>query len=187
MSGGPPAGAVLTIRDARPGDRDAIAAFNLALARETESRHLDPEVLARGVERALADPGRLRYWVAESADHTIVGQAAITREWSDWRDGWLWWLQNVYVEPPWRGRGVFRDLFRRIRDEALAAGDVIGLRLYVEQANAPAQAVYRALGLRPVGYHVFEDSWGPPHESGEPASIPEQTGDERISQPFGTL
>lgn len=154
------------IRAARPEDRDTIVAFNCALARETESKTLDRAVLARGVAAALAEPDRLRYWVAEAAeDGRIVGQAAITREWSDWRDGWLWWLQSVYVDGPARGRGVFAALFRHIRAEARSRPDVIGLRLYVEQENDAAQAIYRALGMEPGGYHVYEDIWGIPRST----------------------
>ena len=100
-----------------------------------------------GVARALADPDRLRYWVAEiGSPAQLVGQAAITREWSDWRNGWIWWLQSVYVAEPYRGRGVFRALYRHIRDEARADPDVIGLRLYVEDANQPAQRTYQVAG-----------------------------------------
>ena len=59
---------------------------------------LDPAILESGVACALADPDRLRYWVAELDGETQpVGQAAVTREWSDWRQGWIWWFQSVYV------------------------------------------------------------------------------------------
>ena len=88
-----------------------------------------------------------------------MGQAAITREWSDWRDGWIWWFQSVYVLPEARGQGVFRALYQQIRAEALASPDVIGLRLYVEHENHRAQQTYLALGMRPGGYHVFEELW----------------------------
>jgi GNAT superfamily N-acetyltransferase len=146
------------IRPAHPDDRDIVATFNARLALETEGKTLDSAVLAEGVRVALADPDRLRYWVAERAGR-IVGQAAVTREWSDWRNGWLWWFQSVFVVPEHRGTGVFRALFAQIRAEALTQPDVIGLRLYVEQANAPAQRTYEALGLRPGGYEVYEELW----------------------------
>jgi GNAT superfamily N-acetyltransferase len=148
------------IRDARPDDLDTIAEFNARLASETEGKTLDPSVLARGVARALADPDRLRYWLAEQhAGGPIIGQTAITREWSDWRNGWIWWFQSVYVHPDFRGCGVFRALHGHIRALALKFPDVIGLRLYVEVENARAQKTYQALGLRPGGYHVFEEIW----------------------------
>jgi GNAT superfamily N-acetyltransferase len=148
----------IQIRPARPDDRNRIVAFNARLAEETESKMLDRPVLERGVESALAEPDRLRYWIAER-DGQIAGQAAITREWSDWRNGWIWWLQSVYVDAPHRGSGVFRCLYEQIRSEALREPGVIGLRLYVEHGNRRAQDAYRRLGMSPGGYEVFEELW----------------------------
>jgi GNAT superfamily N-acetyltransferase len=152
------------VREAGPGDLATVIEFNALLARETEGKELDRKALGRGVARALADPDRLRYWIAETPsgpghDPLAIGQSAISREWSDWRDGWIWWFQSVYVHADYRGRGVFRALHRSIRDQALAAPDVIGLRLYVEEANERAQRTYQALGLEPGGYHVHEELW----------------------------
>lgn len=147
------------VRDAVPDDVAAIVAFNQALAEETESKLLDRDVLSRGVRRALAEPtSRIRYWVAQR-DDTILGMSGVTREWSDWRDGWIWWLQSVYVAREARGGGIFRGIYSAIHAAALADPGVIGLRLYVEEANDRAMATYRALGLRPGGYQVFQELW----------------------------
>jgi GNAT superfamily N-acetyltransferase len=151
-----------SVRPAGPADLAIIVEFNRRLALETESKTLDPAILEAGVAIALADPDRLRYWVAEwEGEPQPVGQAAITREWSDWRKGWIWWFQSVYVAAPFRGRGVFRTLYHQIRQEARSDPDVIGLRLYVEDANAAAHKTYHALGMRPGGYSVYEDLWIP--------------------------
>ncbi len=150
------------IRDAVPADRPRIAEFNRLLAFETENKTLDAAILEQGVARALADPDRLRYWVAElttGSECLLIGQTAVTREWSDWRNGWVWWLQSVYVAPGYRGRGVFKALYRHVYSQALAVRDVIGMRLYVENGNLPAQKVYQALGLKPGGYSVLEEIW----------------------------
>ena len=88
-----------------------------------------------------------------------MGQAAITREWSDWRAGWIWWFQSVYVHPDYRARGAFRALHAQVRSSARATPDVIGLRLYVEVNNDRAQGVYRSLGMKPGGYDVYEELW----------------------------
>jgi GNAT superfamily N-acetyltransferase len=155
---------VVRVRPACPGDQAVIVAFNARLAAETEDKRLDEAILARGVAQALADPDRLRYWIAEAEDSAgethVVGQAAVTREWSDWRNAWIWWFQSVYVHPSYRRCGVFRALHQQIRNEARGTGDVIGLRLYVENENTPAQRTYEALGLKPGGYHVLDEFWG---------------------------
>ena len=148
------------VRDARPQDLEAIVGFNLKLAAETERKQLDRAVLLRGVNAALLEPDRLRYWVAErEGTGELVGQAAITREWSAWRNGWIWWVQSVYVAPEARGQGVFRSLHAHIRAQARSAPDVVGLRLYVEHENERAQRTYQSLGMTPGGYHVYEDFW----------------------------
>lgn len=148
-------GSPLLIRDARPHDRDAIAAHNAAMGLETEGKTLDRETLAQGVAAALADPTKLRYWVAEHHGD-VIGQAGVTLEWSDWRNGWIWWIQSVYVHPDHRRAGVFQRLLDAIRETARDQGNVVALRLYVEEANTRAQAAYHALGLHPAGYLVYE-------------------------------
>ncbi|WP_435005370.1 N-acetyltransferase family protein [Tundrisphaera lichenicola] len=151
----------LTVRDARPEDRDVIVDFNLRLAQETEGKSLDLDILTRGVAAALQEPDRLRYWVVEPRDQLgrVIGQAAVTREWSDWRAGWIWWFQSVYVHREYRGLGAFRALHAQIRNLARQTHDVIGLRLYVEVENEAAQRVYQTLGMKPGGYDVYEELW----------------------------
>jgi ribosomal protein S18 acetylase RimI-like enzyme len=63
------------------------------------------------------------------------------------------------VHPDYRRQGVFQALHGQIESEARALPDVIGLRLYVEDANERAQHTYRAMGLKPGGYHVYEVIW----------------------------
>ncbi len=147
--------AIVRVRDARPEDADTIARFNLAMALETEDLRLDPAAVAEGVRAVLHDPNRGRYFVAECGGR-VVGQTLITLEWSDWRNRWIWWLQSVYVEPPYRRQGVFRALYEHVR--TLARRDHAAcLRLYVMAHNRRARSAYAALGMRPSGYDVWED------------------------------
>ena len=145
----------LTVRDARPEDAATLVAYNSAMAEETEGKALDPDRIGPGVANVLADRSRGRYWVAESGG-TIVGQIMVTYEWSDWRNGNLWWIQSVYVHPDWRRRGVFSALYRHVESLAAAEPDAIGLRLYVEQDNKRAQRTYAALGMVKPHYLVME-------------------------------
>lgn len=156
----------LTVRDARSEDAAVLVAYNSAMARETEGRTLDPNIIGPGVARLLADASRGRYWVAESGD-TVVGQIMVTYEWSDWRNGNLWWIQSVYVHPDWRRRGVFSALYRHVESLAAAEPDVVGLRLYVEESNTRAQRTYAALGMVKPSYLVMEALFGDPPASEE--------------------
>jgi len=148
----------LSIRDAMIDDLEIVAEFNQRLARETESRSLDPATLSKGVARALGDQSLCRYFVAE-VEGRIVGQTMVTYEWSDWRCGLFWWFQSVYIDRDFRGRGIFRALYEHVAELARATPDVCGLRLYVERENEPAIATYGRLGLSPTGHLVCEQDW----------------------------
>ncbi len=125
------------------------------MASETEGRPLDATTIRRGVTAVLEDRSRGRYWVAETGGK-IIGQLMVTYEWSDWRNGVLWWIQSVYVDPVYRRRGVFSALYRHVESLALSAPDVCGLRLYVERENRRAQKTYQALGMVKSKYLVME-------------------------------
>jgi ribosomal protein S18 acetylase RimI-like enzyme len=145
----------LTLRRAVLADAPVLADYNQRLAHETEGKALDPAVIAAGVEAVLADPERGRYFVAE-LQGAVVGQLMITTEWSDWRNGWIWWIQSVYVPRDARRQGVFRALYEHALAAARAEPQVVGLRLYVEHDNHAAQETYLRLGMQRTGYLVLE-------------------------------
>ena len=114
-------------------------------------------VLDKGVSALLGDHRLGRYWVAENADGQVIGQAMVTFEWSDWRNGMIWWLQSVYVDKAYRRQGVFHDLYQQIRSEAEREPLICALRLYVERKNRNAQETYVAMGMVDTGYQVMEE------------------------------
>lgn len=146
----------LTIRQANPDDEAVLVAFNAALAWETEHKRLRPEVLLEGVRAVFADKSRGFYTMAEDAGE-IVGQMMVTFEWSDWRNGWFWWVQSVYVKEDARRKGVFRALYKEVQKQAIADPTVIGIRLYFERDNLRAQATYRSLGMTETTYGMMEE------------------------------
>ncbi len=146
---------LLTLRRGAPVDVAVIVEFNRRLAHETEGRALDDAILSAGVAAVLADPSRGLYFVAER-DGAVVGQLMITTEWSDWRNGWIWWIQSVYVRHDARRQGVFRALYQYVEAAARADAQVVGLRLYVEHDNHAAQQTYLGLGMERTGYLVLE-------------------------------
>ena len=143
------------IRTALPDDWETLVEFNCRLAEETEDKRLDPATISAGVKAVLADATKGRYFVACHRNQ-LVGQMMHTREYSDWRNGHIWWLQSVYVHPEFRRQGVFRLLYERLRSEAVSDPEVVGLRLYVENENDRAQETYLNLGMKRGGYHVME-------------------------------
>jgi GNAT superfamily N-acetyltransferase len=143
------------LRRATRDDVSFLVEYNRAMAWETEHKQLDVGVLTKGVEAVLDDVKKGFYVVAE-VDGSVAGQLMITTEWSDWRNAWVWWIQSVYVRSEARRLGVFRALYHEVKRLAREAGDVIGLRLYVERENHAAQKTYRSLGMNDGGYLLFE-------------------------------
>ncbi len=137
-------------------DAATLAGFNRAMALETEAKSLPMETLLPAVQTVLRDPRHGFYVVADSGSG-IAGSLLVTFEWSDWRNGRMWWIQSVYVRPAHRRRGVYRALHEAVRERARAAGDVVGVRLYVERENVAAQRTYAALGMSETPYRIYEE------------------------------
>jgi GNAT superfamily N-acetyltransferase len=144
------------IRAAMPEDLECIVEYNMRLAIESENKILDRGTLRQGVLALLKDPTKGRYFVAVH-EGEVIGQLMHTREWSDWRNGDIWWLQSVYIAAPFRRKGVFRRLYQHLWDEAQSSSDVVGVRLYVEVENFAAHETYRNMGLIQPGYFVMEN------------------------------
>lgn len=148
----------VTVRAATPDDEDVIVAHNLALCDETEDFSLDEPTLRAGVRRALTGDVGATYWIAERAGD-VAGQLMVTREWSDWRNAEVWWIQSVYTRHDHRRSGVYQALHEHVLSRARRRG-VAGVRLYVETQNLAAQATYRRAGMDADHYVVFEQMLG---------------------------
>ena len=111
--------------------------------------------MAQSFRSRFGDHSKGRYWVAE-ADGMIVGQIMVTYEWSDWRNGMIWWIQSVYVHGDYRRSGVFSALYRHVETLAKQDPRVCGIRLYVERGNRRAQRTYASLGMVMTDYQVMQ-------------------------------
>ena len=142
-------------RFAMISDIPSLVRFQLAMAKETEDIQLDPQVCEQGVRAVFDRPELGRYYVAE-VDGVVAASALTTYEWSDWRNGVVWWIQSVFVLPQFRRRGVYAGLYEHIRQLALSSETVRGIRLYVDRRNNAAQQAYSSLGMNGDHYQVFE-------------------------------
>ena len=95
------------------------------------------------------------YVVAEDEHSGIIGGLMITYEWSDWRNGWFWWISSVYILPEGRGKKIYSRLYRFVKEKASEKGGVCGFRLYVDLENNHAQKVYESVGMFASNYLIF--------------------------------
>jgi len=124
------------------------------MAWETEKTTLDRETVTKGVNAVFGDPRKGEYYVAE-ADGRVVASLLIIYEWSDWRNCNVWWFQSVYVVPEYRRQGIFRFMYKFIKEKAENM-DVAGLRLYVETGNIRAMKTYESVGMTGEHYNFYE-------------------------------
>jgi ribosomal protein S18 acetylase RimI-like enzyme len=138
----------VVLRPARPGDAAAIAgvwlrSFDAALP-TVRRAHSDDEV--RGWIREILLPGH-EVWVAE-ADGAVVGMLALSQGWVD----------QLYLDPNWRGRGIGERLVELARQRQPS-----GLQLWTFQVNEAAQRFYER-----QGFVAVEWTEGAANEEGEP-------------------
>jgi len=144
----------MKIRPARLADAPSIAGFNLAHAKEVE-----PDVILKkrdtlkGVRAVLKNPNLGFYLVAEDQG-CVIGVLLITKEWSDWRNRFYWWLGSVYVVPGLRRQGVFKALYDRVKQLAQKA-KVHSLKLYTAKTNRRAHRTYNSVGMKEQVVKVF--------------------------------
>lgn len=143
------------IRKATINDLETIVKFNYNLAKDTEEKELDLDILTQGVKAILTDPSKGQYYVYE-IDSKVVGQIMHTYEWSDWRNGMFLWVQSVYVDSDYRRRGIFKKLYEYVKNICENDNGVAGIRLYVEKENLSAKATYKSLGMDECNYHMYE-------------------------------
>lgn len=143
----------VTVRPAALDDAAIVEEFNARLADESEGVILDRAVLREGIRQVLSDAQKGLYFLAV-VEGEIAGQTMVTYEWSDWRNGWVWWIQSVYVRPEFRRQGVLRVLHAHVLEQARAR-EVRAVRLYVVHDNHVARKAYAALGLLDSEYLVL--------------------------------
>jgi ribosomal protein S18 acetylase RimI-like enzyme len=132
-------------RRARPGDLRALLALRAAF--NASQGYAEDAARARRVLRALLGrPAAGRIWLVERGGEP-VGYVALCFGWSlEWggRDAFV---DELYVEPPARRRGLGRAAVRFALAQAARLG-VRAVHLEVERANSGARALYDSLGFR---------------------------------------
>jgi ribosomal protein S18 acetylase RimI-like enzyme len=146
----------LSIRKAASEDIETLVNFNISMAKETENINLDESTVHSGVKYLIENPDYGFYLIAENKDG-IAGSLMITKEWSDWRDGFFWWIQSVYVKPEFRRKGVYKSLYNFVKELSHKDIKCRGYRLYVEKNNKKAISAYQNLGMEETYYKLFEE------------------------------
>jgi GNAT superfamily N-acetyltransferase len=136
----------VVVRDARREDAQAIVALITALAEFESLPGPDADAAARLVEHGFGDRRHFESLVAE-ADGAIVAYAIFFTTYSTFRMRPTLFLEDIFVHPDVRRRGIATKLMDRLR--ALAVERGCGrFEWSVLDWNAGAQAFYAKLGAK---------------------------------------
>lgn len=137
-------------------DAVQIAKFQVAMADESEGTVLDYDLVLKGVTEGLKDEAKGIYLVARNDKDEAIASLLITKEWSDWRCGWYWWIQSVYVSSEYRRQGVYRAMYAKVKSLAKEDGSTC-VRLYVDRTNQRGLSTYQSLGMKESHYLFYEE------------------------------
>ena len=145
----------LCFRPILEGDLTELEEMCLALHREDPSvEEMSLEKIRRTVEELGRRPDKgaiLFFW----AGRIVVGYAILIHFWSNEYGGDIEIIDELYVKPSWRGRGICTAFLEHL--SGLGAGRLKGLKLEVTPANERAHAYYLRQGFDPVkNRHLFK-------------------------------
>ncbi len=81
-----------TVRVAIERDSNTLTDFNIWMAKETENKDLNPDLVKSGCKNLILNPAYGRYCVAENSEGKIVGGLLITFEMSPKLGGLIYWI-----------------------------------------------------------------------------------------------
>ena len=138
------------VRDATPADAPALCQLIRELAefeRLSEHARPDPAKLARHLGE-MSSP-RCEALLAEDAAGGSVGFALYFPSYSTFLTGWGVYLEDLFVRPSFRGRGIGQALLSAVAQRAVSRGGD-RLDLSVLDWNTPAIDFYRKYGAVPM-------------------------------------
>jgi GNAT superfamily N-acetyltransferase len=124
--------------------RDAVALLADQLAEHDIA--LDRQRLEHAVASIVADPSKGRILLARQRG-ALVGVMCLARTFTLEHGGEAWWIDELYVVPPWRNRAVGTELVQTAIALATAAG-ARALELEVEETHTRATHLYARAGFR---------------------------------------
>jgi GNAT superfamily N-acetyltransferase len=144
-------GSAFSLRDAREDDCDDIArlVYELAVYEKLADK---AKGTAADFRKQFFGPRRHAYAMVAEIDRRIIGLAIWFYNFSTFAARPGLYVEDVFVEPAYRGLGIGRAFFRAMAQRAVAEG-CARMEWAVLDWNAPAIAFYRTLGA------VGMDEW----------------------------
>ena len=134
-----------TFERATEADLDELVAMMRALYAEDEGFAFDEAVARKGLALLLEDDRNGRVWLIRM-DGETAGYIVLATSFSLEYHGRDAFIDEVYVVPTWRDRGIGARALERAVEECRAMG-VAAVHLEVGHDNPKARALYERLGF----------------------------------------
>jgi GNAT superfamily N-acetyltransferase len=131
---------------AGPDEADTVARLLVAFRDHLDLTWPSDNAFLAGVERLLEDRDTEFILAAADDDSPPSGVAQLRYRMGIWRAGRDCLVEDVFVDESARGRGVARALLDHATERALERG-CRRMELDVNEANAPALALYESFGF----------------------------------------
>jgi GNAT superfamily N-acetyltransferase len=138
----------IEIRPVRESDLAAVVGLVHELA-EFERAPLECQLSQRQLRVALFGPDPALFGHVAEVEGAVAGCALWFLNFSTWRGSHGIYLEDLYVQPAYRGRGIGRGLLATLAAESCRRG-FSRLEWSVLDWNVVAQRFYRNLGAKPL-------------------------------------
>lgn len=133
-------------------DTTAVADLLDAFNREFDAPTPGPDAIAARLAALLGDQTTFALVVTPPRSGDVVGVALVTLRTNVWHEGWVGLLDELYVVPERRNRGLGTLLLRATEAELVARGGEV-LEINVDGEDIDAQRFYARHG------YVDHDEW----------------------------
>jgi ribosomal protein S18 acetylase RimI-like enzyme len=136
-----------SVRPAAPADVPALLRLKRQLAILENAEFVLRATARDWLRDGFGPQARFTAFVAEHAGAAVGMVTASERYYTSWA-GCTLYIQDIYVQPAWRGRGIGAALLRCVAALALERGSPL-VELTVREDN-PARALYARVGFHQV-------------------------------------
>ena len=136
------------IRRITPADREIYLQMTHDFYHSDAVLHPVPDAyMAASFEEMLRSDAYLTGLIFEK-DGKTAGYALLCKTWSQEAGGKAVWIDELYVLPEFRNKGIGHEFFAKLREIEPAAR----YRLEIEPDNLRAKALYESMGFEELGY-----------------------------------
>ena len=136
------------IRRAEAGDRkNFIDMFKEFYSSEAVIHDIPEDYHEKAFDEIMRSDDYLEGLVLET-EGEVVGYALLAKTYSHEAGGLTVWIEELYVRPLYRGRGIGKEFFAYLNKNFMAKR----YRLEIEPDNTGARKLYEKEGFRTLGY-----------------------------------